>query len=74
MEEQLDEKWDIDEIGRILKHSDRMDYSTKVQEEKKRLLPYLMGARNKGLRAQVKHDMMVINVEVDRADDLLTLE
>lgn len=46
------------------------DYSKKVQEERKALIPQLKEARQKGYMAYLKHNVLVVNKEVYHARNL----
>ncbi|KAK4884836.1 hypothetical protein RN001_001107 [Aquatica leii] len=46
------------------------DYPKEVQEERRRLIPYMKEARNKGYKALIRYDKLIINNETYRTKDL----
>lgn len=50
------------------------DYTKEVVEERKMLIPHMKEARNKGHRAQLKYNKLIINDEIYRANDFTNKE
>lgn len=50
------------------------DYPKEVQEERRRLIPEMKEARNKGYSAQMKYNKLIINNEVYQAENLTEME
>ncbi|KAK4877387.1 hypothetical protein RN001_009893 [Aquatica leii] len=46
------------------------DYLKEVQEERRRLIPYMTEAKNKGYKALIRYDKLIINNETYRTKDL----
>ncbi|KAK4875437.1 hypothetical protein RN001_011859 [Aquatica leii] len=46
------------------------DYPKEVQDERRRLIPYMKEARNKGYKALIRYDKLIINNETYRTKDL----
>lgn len=46
------------------------DYSKEVQEERKRLIPKMREARDKGYKAQIKYNKLIINNEIYKEDGM----
>lgn len=46
------------------------DFSREVQDERRLLVPHLKEARNKGYRAHLKYNKLIVNNEVYRAGDV----
>ncbi|KAK4874587.1 hypothetical protein RN001_013947 [Aquatica leii] len=56
-----------------LKESDiwiDQDYTKKTQEERRRLIPQLKEARKKGFKAQLKFNMLIVNDQIYKVEDL----
>lgn len=68
------QKTDIQKKARNLKGTEIWideDYTKEIQEERKQLIPYLKEARQKGFKAQLRYNKLIINNEVFDARNIL---